>query len=62
MDFLNKIVKTILEKCQIIEIKSWNVEQAITMFNSLNSDGMPLTDSDIIYSKMFASTASDGER
>lgn len=62
MDFLNKIVKTILEKCQTIEIKSWNVEQAITMFNSLNSDGMPLTDSDIIYSKMFASTTNDDER
>lgn len=52
--FLNKFTKTILEECQVIEIKSWKVEQAITMFNSLNSDGMPLTDSDIIYSKMFA--------
>ena len=27
------------------------------MFNSLNSDGMPLNDSDIIYSKMYAVAA-----
>lgn len=32
----------VLDKTEIIEIRSWNVEQAITMFNSLNSDGMPL--------------------
>lgn len=34
---LNKFAKVFLEKCQIIEIKSWQIEQAITMFNSLNS-------------------------
>lgn len=56
--FLNKFTKTILDECQIIEIKSWKVEQAIEMFNSLNSDGMPLNDSDIIYSKMYASASS----
>lgn len=60
--FLNKFTKTLLEECQVIEIKSWKVEQAITMFNSLNSDGMPLTDSDIIYSKMFASAENEEER
>lgn len=62
IDFLNKFTRTLLEECQVIEIKSWKVEQAITMFNSLNSDGMPLTDSDIIYSKMFAATKSDEDR
>ncbi len=61
IDFLNKFTKTFLDECQVIEIKSWKVEQAITMFNSLNSDGMPLTDSDIIYSKMFAA-AKEEER
>ena len=61
IDFLNKFTKTILEECQIIEIKSWKVEQAIEMFNSLNSDGMPLNDSDIIYSKMYASAAAHSE-
>lgn len=62
IDFLNKFTRTLLEECQVIEIKSWKVEQAITMFNSLNSDGMPLTDSDIIYSKMFAAAKSDNDR
>ncbi len=62
IDFLNKFTRTILEECQVIQIKSWKVEQAITMFNSLNSDGMPLTDSDIIYSKMFAATQDDKEK
>ncbi len=61
-EFLNKFSKVLLESCQVIEIKSWNVEQAITMFNSLNSDGMPLTDSDIIYSKMFAAVKTEDER
>ena len=51
---LNKIAKTILEDCEVIEIKSWKVEQAITMFNSLNSDGLPLYDSDIISAKLYA--------
>lgn len=62
IDFLNKFARTILDECQVIEIKSWKVEQAITMFNSLNSDGMPLTDSDIIYSKMFAAARDENER
>lgn len=62
IDFLNKFTKTLLEECQVIQIKSWKVEQAITMFNSLNSDGMPLTDSDIIYSTMFEATNNEDER
>lgn len=53
---VNNIAKTIIEKCEVIEIKSWQVEQAITMFNSLNSDGMPLSDADIISAKLFASS------
>ena len=51
---LNTICKTITDNCEVIEIKSWQVEQAITMFNSLNSDGMPLSDSDIISAKLYA--------
>lgn len=51
---LNKFAKTFLEMCNIIEIKSWNDSQAIMMFNSLNSDGLPLYDSDIITSKLYA--------
>lgn len=47
------LVNGFLNKCQIIEIKSWQIEQAITMFNSLNSTGMPLSDADIISARLF---------
>ena len=59
---LNKVAKTIIEKCEVIEIKSWQVEQAITMFNSLNSDGLPLYDADIISAKLYASAEHQGQR
>lgn len=55
---LDVMVSGFLNKCQIIEIKSWQIEQAITMFNSLNSTGMPLSDADIISARLF-SNASD---
>ena len=55
---VNRIAKSIVDNCEVIEIKSWNVEQAITMFNSLNSDGMPLNDADIISAKLFAASKS----
>lgn len=55
---VNSIAKSIVDNCEVIEIKSWNVEQAITMFNSLNSDGMPLNDADIISAKLFATSKS----
>ena len=51
---LNKFAKTLMDSCEVIEIKSWKVEQAIKMFNSLNSDGLPLYDSDIISAKLYA--------
>lgn len=51
---LNLFAKTLIDNCEVIEIKSWKVEQAINMFNSLNSDGLPLDDSDIISAKLFA--------
>jgi hypothetical protein len=50
---LNLFAKKFLEECQIIEIRSWQMEQAITMFNSLNSTGMPLSDADIISAKLY---------
>ena len=53
--------QTFLEKCELIEIKSWQVEQAIMMFNSLNSDGQPLSDADIISAKFYASADSNGK-
>lgn len=51
---LNQFAKTFLTNCQVIEIRSWQIEQAITMFNSLNSTGMPLTDADIISAQLYA--------
>ena len=51
---LNNFAKIFLSKCQIIEIKSWQIEQAITMFNSLNSTGMPLSDADIISAQLYS--------
>lgn len=58
---LNSIAKAITDNCEVIEIKSWQVEQAITMFNSLNSDGLPLYDSDIISAKLYAAAEKQGK-
>ena len=51
---LNYFANILLEKCQVIEIRSWDIEQAITMFNSLNSTGMPLSDADIISAQLYS--------
>lgn len=51
--------ESFLEKCQIIEIKSWQIAQAITMFNSLNSTGLPLSDADIISAQMYSHAGED---
>ncbi|NDO18067.1 DUF262 domain-containing protein [Lachnospiraceae bacterium MD329] len=59
---LNSIAKAITDNCEVIEIKSWQVEQAITMFNSLNSDGLPLYDSDIISAKLYAEAEKKGQQ
>ena len=58
---VNVFAEFILDKSEIIEIRSWNIEQAITMFNSLNSDGMPLLDSDIISAKLYSNSGEDRE-
>ena len=58
---LNNFAKAVTQECEVIEIRSWQVEQAIMMFNSLNSDGMPLCDSDIISAKLYASADRKGE-
>lgn len=53
---LNKFCRIFLEKCEIIEIRSWYTEQAITMFNSLNSTGIPLSDADIISAHLYSNS------
>ena len=59
---LNTFAKTFLGECQIIEIRSWQTEQAITMFNSLNSTGLPLSDADIISAQLYSNAGDDKER
>ena len=56
---LNSFTKTFLNRCQIIEIRSWQIEQAITMFNSLNSTGMPLSDADIISAQLYSNAGNN---
>ena len=51
---LSLFAEGFLYKCQVIEIRSWQTEQAITMFNSLNSTGLPLSDADIISAQMYS--------
>jgi len=58
---LNTVTKILLKSCELIEIKSWNLEQAITMFNSLNSDSLPLNDADIISSKLYECAKHDSQ-
>lgn len=59
---INKFTDYILNKSEIIEIRSWNVDQAITMFNSLNSDGMSLLDADIISAKLYSNAKEEREK
>ena len=59
---LNKFCKIFLESCEIIEIRSWYTEQAITMFNSLNSTGMPLSDADIISAQLYSKSGENREK
>ena len=61
-DEINKIAKCFLGKCQVVEIRSWDIEQAIAMFNSLNSTGMPLDDTDIISAQVYANANDDKEK
>lgn len=56
---LNKFSKTVLNECQVIEIRSWKIEQAITMFNSLNSRGLPLSDADIISAQLYSNAGNE---
>jgi len=56
---LSQFTKVFLGKCQVIEIRSWDIEQAITMFNSLNSTGLPLADADIISALLYSNAGDD---
>lgn len=56
---LSDFADRFLNKCEIIKIKCQDSEQAITIFNSLNSTGMPLTDADIISAKLVSNSPED---
>lgn len=59
--YLDNLVSEFLNKCQVIAIKSWQLDQAITMFNSLNSKGMPLSDADVISAHLSSSAQKEEE-
>lgn len=59
---LDEFTEIFLKKCQVIEIRSDDSEQAIEMFNSLNSDGQPLSDADIISAKLYSNAEKNKEK
>lgn len=50
-------VKHFINNCQVITITSYNTDQAINIFNSLNGTGVPLTPIEVIVSKTTANAA-----
>ncbi len=51
---VNTFAKTLLNECQVIVVVSYQTEEAIEIFNSLNSTGMPLDDADILSAKLYS--------
>ncbi len=51
---LNRFAKAFLKECQVIVVISYQTEEAIEIFNSLNSTGMPLADADILSAKLYS--------
>lgn len=58
---LNTFAKEFLASCQVIVVISYQTEESIEIFNSLNSTGMPLADADIISAKLYANFGSKKE-
>lgn len=52
-----KFANHFIKNCQVITITSFNTDQAINIFNSLNGTGVPLTPIEVIVSKTTASAA-----
>lgn len=51
---INKIAKALLKDCQVIVVVSYQTDEAIEIFNSLNSTGMPLADADVLSAKLYS--------
>ncbi|GMO42498.1 MAG: DUF262 domain-containing protein [Treponemataceae bacterium] len=58
---LNLFARAFLGRCQVIEIRSWENEQAITIFNSLNSKADPLSDAEIISAKLYSKAGNNNK-
>lgn len=56
---INAFAKTLLNNCQVIVVVSYNTEESIEIFNSLNSTGMPLSDADILSAKLYSNYDTD---
>lgn len=56
---LNNFAKKLLNNCQVIVIVSYETEEAIEIFNSLNSTGMPLADADILLAELYKKYTGD---
>ncbi len=56
---INVIAKALLKECQVIVVVSYQTDEAIEIFNSLNSTGMPLADADILSAKLYSNYETD---
>lgn len=56
---LNTFAKKFLTECQVIVIISYQTDEAIEIFNSLNSTGMPLADADILSAELYRNSPND---
>lgn len=56
---VNAFAKNLLNNCQVIVVVSYDTDEAIEIFNSLNSTGMPLSDADILSAKLYSNYGSD---
>ena len=56
---LNAFARNVLNNCQVIVVISYETDEAIEIFNSLNSTGMPLADADILSAKLFSNYEED---
>lgn len=59
---LNTFAKKFLTECQVIVIVSYQTDEAIEIFNSLNSTGMPLADADILSAELYRNAPTKNDK
>lgn len=57
--YIRKFANDFLTHCQVIAVISYQNGEAIDIFNSLNSTGMPLSDADVISANLHKGTPQD---